>query len=139
MKFFKKKHLIIPNKCNKNFIRQGVQGRFRIFFKEFGILKIFQYKALVFFLKKRLKFVSKIFIRISRSLKNTKKAIGLRMGKGKGSINEYYLPIYRGQLLCEFYFRRRKSSLWRLRFLKIIRKLIILLSLKLHINIGVIR
>jgi len=49
--------------------------------------------------------MSKIFIRVSNSLKATKKPIGIRMGKGKGAIDNYYLPVNKGQIFIEFYFK----------------------------------
>ena len=68
MKYLKKKHLLTKH-SNSSKIDLNKQGVFSIYFKEFGILKFNQFKAINFFLKKRLKFSDKIFFCDSNSLK----------------------------------------------------------------------
>jgi len=138
MKFFKKKHLIIYNNYN-SFINPLIQGKFGIYFLEYGLINYFQYKALVFFLKKRLKFCSKLFIRVSNSLYCTKKPIGVRMGKGKGAIDNLYLPVKKGQLFVEFFFKKNSQLLKNNEFLKKIRKIVFLFSRKLGIKVNLIK
>lgn len=138
MKYFKKTHLVFFNNKN-NYINPLIQGNFGIFFSDFGLINFFQYKALIFFLKKKLKYISKIFIRVSKSLYYTKKSIGVRMGKGKGSIDNFYIPIKRGQIFLEFFFKKKSKLLKNIEFLKKIKKIIILLSKKLGININLIQ
>lgn len=139
MKFFKKKHSVFCNNSKINYILPLVQGSFGVYFLDFGILNYFQYKALIFFLKKRLKFCSKLFIRVSNNLYCTKKPVGVRMGKGKGSLDNFYVPVKKGQLLVEFFFRKKSRLLKNLEFLKKIKKIIYLLSLKLSLNVGLIK
>lgn len=139
MKFFKKKHLIFYNNYKINYILPLIQGSFGVYFLDFGILSFFQYKALIFFLKKRLKFCSKLFIRVSNNLFCTKKPVGVRMGKGKGSIDNFYVPVRKGQMLVEFFFRKKSRLLQNQEFLKKIKKIIYLLSLKLSLRIGLIK
>jgi len=103
MKYLKKKHLLIKHSKSDR-IEINKQGVFSIFFKDFGVLKYNQFKAINFFLKKRLKFCGKIFFRVSNSIKNTKKPIGVRMGKGKGALDDFYLFVYPGKILVEFFF-----------------------------------
>ena len=138
MKFFKKKHLVIFN--NKlNSIKPLIQGNFGIYFSSFGLINFFQYKALIFFLKKKLKYISKIFLRISKNLYCTKKSIGVRMGKGKGALDNFYIPVKKGQIFLEFFFKKKSKLLKNIEFLKKIKKIIILLSKKLCIKINLIQ
>lgn len=138
MKFFKKKHLIIfKNKIN--YIKPLLQGNFGIYFLENGYLNFLQYKALIFFLKKRLKYVSKLFIKVSKNLYCTKKSIGVRMGKGKGSVDSIYIPVKKGNIFIEFFFRKKSKLLKNKEFLKKIKIITLLLSLKIGIKINLIR
>jgi ribosomal protein L16/L10AE len=138
MKFFKKKHLVIFN--NKvDYISSLVQGNFGIYFLDFGLINFFQYKALIFFLKKKLKYISKIFIRISKNLYCTKKSIGVRMGKGKGALDNFYIPVKKGQIFLEFFFKKKSKLIKNIEFLKKIKKIIILLSKKLCIKINLVQ
>lgn len=139
MKYLKKKHLLIKHSKSDK-IELNKQGVFSIFFKEFGILKYNQYKALNFFLKKRLKFCGKLFFRVSNSVKNTKKPIGVRMGKGKGALDDFYFFVYPGKILVEFFF----SDFFILKtsqdidFFSKIRHVVHLLNKKLHLNVGLL-
>lgn len=139
MKYLKKKHLLIKHSKSDK-IELNKQGVFSIFFKEFGILKYNQYKALNFFLKKRLKFCGKLFFRVSNSVKNTKKPIGIRMGKGKGALDDFYFFVYPGKILVEFFF----SDFFILKtsqdidFFSKIRHVVHLLNKKLHLNVGLL-
>jgi ribosomal protein L16/L10AE len=138
MKFFKKKHLVIFN--NKiNYIYPLIQGNFGIYFSNFGLINFFQYKALIFFLKKKLKYISKIFIRVSKNLYCTKKSIGVRMGKGKGALDNFYIPVKKGQIFLEFFFKKKSKLLKNIEFLKKIKRIVILLSKKLCIKINLIQ
>ena len=137
MKFYKKKHLLINYKQYRNNIEKVIQGQFAIYFIKGGIFNIQEYKALIFFLKKKLKFFSKLFIRITPTIKNTKKSIGVRMGKGKGPINEYYINISKGQIFLEFGFKDQLAKLNnfdRLRILRYLNKIVFLSSLKTSIK-----
>lgn len=135
---FKKKHLVFKN-SKKSFIRPIIQGYFGVYFLESGSLEFIQYKALLFFLKKRLKFCSKVFLRISNSLKRTSKSIGVRMGKGKGSIDNYYIPVEKGQVFVEFCFNNDYDLLKNTDFLKRIKNIIFLFSKKLNIKMSLIK
>lgn len=103
MKLFRKTHLYVKNKKIQK-IDFLLQSAFGIYAKEGGIFYDYQFKALTFFLKKKLKNYSKIFIRISMNKFITKKPIGIRMGKGKGATDKKYLYLNKGQLLYEFKF-----------------------------------
>lgn len=119
-----------------------MQGQFAIYFNKGGILNIDEYRALIFFLKKNIKFFSKLFIRIIPNIQNTKKSIGVRMGKGKGPINEYYINISRGQILLEFGFKDKLLNLNNLEKRKLVRrlkKIIFLSSLKTKIKFSLIK
>lgn len=148
MKLFKgnrvKRHLIVNFKKNKQNIDIVYQGKFCIFFKKGGILNIKEYKALIFFLKKKLKFFSKLFIRVLPNCINTKKSIGLRMGKGKGPLNEEYINVSKGQVFIEFGFNNKLNVLNNIELKRIInyfKKIVYVASfktnskLKLLINI----
>jgi ribosomal protein L16/L10AE len=142
MKFFKKKHLLINYKLNNQSINKIRQGQFAIFFNKGGILFIDEYRALLFFLKKNIKFFSKLFIRVIPNIQNTKKSIGVRMGKGKGPLNEYYMNISRGQIFLEFGFRDKLLNLNILEKQKLVRrlrKIIFLSSLKTKIKFSLIK
>ena len=139
MKYLKKKHLLVKHSKSDK-IENNKQGVFSIFFKEFGILKYNQYKAINFFLKKKLKFCGKIFFRVSNSVKNTKKPIGVRMGKGKCALDDFYFFVYPGKILVEFFFNDffiLKTS-QDFDFFSKIRHIVYLLNKKLHINVGLL-
>lgn len=139
MKFLKKKHLLIKH-SNSNKVEKNKQGVFSIFFKDFGILTFNQFKAINFFLKKRLKFCGKIFFRVSNSIKNTKKPIGVRMGKGKGALDDFYFFVYPGKILVEFFFDNffiLKTS-QDIDFFSKIRQIVYLLNKKLHLKVGLL-
>jgi hypothetical protein len=141
MKFFKKKHLLVNYKLKNRFINKIMQGQFAIFFYKGGILCIDEYRALIFFLKKNIKFFSKLFIRVIPNIKNTKKSIGVRMGKGKGPLNEYYINVSRGQIFLEFGFSEKLFKLNNLEKQKLLRRLkqiTFLSSLKTKIKFGLI-
>jgi ribosomal protein L16/L10AE len=104
MRYFKKKHLIINIK-KQNFINKINIGNYCVCFQENGILNSLQFKALTFFLKKKLKFYSKLYLRINLLFKMTKKSIGVRMGKGKGALDLSYIFIQKGQVFFEFGFK----------------------------------
>lgn len=139
MKFLKKKHLLIKH-SNSNKVEKNKQGVFSIFFKDFGILTFNQFKAINFFLKKRLKFCGKIFFRVSNSIKNTKKPIGVRMGKGKGALDDFYFFVYPGKILVEFFFDNffiLKTS-QDIDFFSKIRQIVYLLNKKLRLKVGLL-
>jgi ribosomal protein L16/L10AE len=139
MKYLKKKHLLTKHSKSDK-IEINKQGVFSIFFKDFGILKFNQYKAINFFLKKRLKFCGKIFFRVSNSIKNTKKPIGVRMGKGKGALDDFYMFVYPGKILVEFFFDDSfvlKTS-QDIDFFSKIRQISYLLNKKLNIRVGLL-
>jgi len=101
---FIKKHLILNYKNNSNKIDKVIQGLFAVYFNEGGLLINREIKAILFFFKKRFKFISKLFIRLQQNYKNTAKAIGVRMGKGKGSLTDKYTIVSKGQIFIEFCF-----------------------------------
>jgi len=139
MKYLKKKHLLVKHSKSDK-IENNKQGVFSIFFKEFGILKYNQYKAINFFFKKKLKFCGKIFFFVFNFVKNTKKPIGVRMGKGKGSLDDFYFFVYPGKILAEFFFNDffiLKTS-QDFDFFSKIRHIVYLLNKKLHLNIGLL-
>ena len=103
IKKYIKKHLVL-NVINQNEISRIIRGQFAIYFINGGRLNYNVFKSLIFFFKKKFKFFSKLFIRIYPTIKNTCKSIGIRMGKGKGGLNEYYLNISKGQIFIEFGF-----------------------------------
>jgi len=138
MIYFRKKHLVIK-KTKQQFINPLIQGYFGIYFLESGSIEFIQYKALLFFLKKRLKFCSKIFLRVSNSLKRTSKSIGVRMGKGKGSLDNFYIPVECGQVFIEFFFNNNLDLLQNTDFLNKIKKIILLFSKKINLRMSLIK
>ena len=137
-KFFK--HHKIYRKNNFFLIDDIIQGDFCLYFTQNFLLSFKQYKALLFFCRKKLKFYSKLFIRLLPKLKNTSKAIGIRMGKGKGSLNEVYFPVKAGQIFFEFGFKKGNNSVIKnkydyIKLLQKIRELAILVSFKLSIDL----
>lgn len=137
-KFFKDHKIFKTNK--NNLIDNIIQGDFCFYFTKNFILSFKQYKSLLFFCRKKLKFYSKLFIRVLPKLKNTSKAIGIRMGKGKGSVNEVYFPIQAGQIFFEFGFNKNNKAVIKTdydykKLLKKIRELARLVSFKLSVNL----
>lgn len=140
MKYLKKKHLLV-NHSNSKKIQNNTQGMFSIYFKDFGVLPFNQYKAINFFLKKRLKFCSKLFFRVTNSVKSTKKPIGVRMGKGKGSLDDFYFFVYPGKILVEFFFSNSftlKTS-QDIDFFSKVRQIVFLLNKKLDLKVGLLQ
>ena len=140
-KFFKD-HKVIRTK-KKHIIDNIIQGRFCFYFTTKTIMSFNQYKALIFFCRKKLKFYSKLFIRLIPKLKNTSKAIGIRMGKGKGSLDEIYFPVNEGQIFFEFGFKKGDNLVIQndydyIKLLKKVRELVKLASFKLSINLNYI-
>lgn len=138
-KHFVKNHKIFRT-SNNQLIGNIIQGSFCFYFNTNTILSFNQYKALVFFCRKKLKFYSKLFIRLTPKLKNTSKAIGIRMGKGKGSLNEVYFPVKEGQIFFEFGFKKGNNSIIQneydyIKLLKKVRELAKLASHKLSIDL----
>jgi len=85
-------------------------------------------------------FVVKFFFRVSNSLKNTKKPIGVRMGKGKGALDDYYIFVYPGKILVEFFFDKFFSlkTSQDFDFFSKIRQIVFLLNKKLHLRVGLL-
>ena len=107
-----KKHLLINYKNkNNNIIGDVMQGQFALYFVENGLINNLEFKSLIFFLRKRLKFIGKLFVRFYPQFQNTKKPIGVRMGKGKGSLNDYYIYVEKGQIFLEFGFYKKLLTL----------------------------
>lgn len=137
-KFFKN-HKIFRTKKNI-LLKNIIQGDFCFYFTKNFLLSFKQYKALLFFCRKKLKFYSKLFIRLLPKLKNTSKAIGIRMGKGKGGLDEIYFPVKTGQIFFEFGFKKGNLSVIKneydyIKLLKKIRELSKLVSFKLSIDL----
>ena len=61
------------------------------------------------------------------------------MGKGKGALDNYYIPVKKGQIFIEFFFRKKSKLLKNDEFLKKIKKIVFLLSKKLGIKINLIQ
>lgn len=61
------------------------------------------------------------------------------MGKGKGALDNFYIPVKKGQIFLEFFFKKKSKLLKNIEFLKKIKKIIILLSKKLCIKINLIQ
>lgn len=135
MLYFKKKHLVYKSIRRSFVFRAASGGRFILYFLNSGCVTTQQYKAVVFFLKKRFKFLSKLFIRVSKSLKNTKKPIGVRMGKGKGALDEFYIPVLKGQVFIEFFFCF-SSEIIMPPLLRKIRRFVFLANLKMRVKIA---
>lgn len=140
MKYLKKKHLLVVH-SKSNQIQINTQGMFSIYFKNYGILPFKQYKAITFFLKKKLKFCGKLFFRVTNSVKSTKKPIGVRMGKGKGALDDFYFLVYPGKILVEFFF----TDIFTLKtsqdidFFSKIRQIVFLLNKKLQLKVGLLQ
>ena len=140
-KIFVKKHLILNYSNKQKNIEKIYNGQFAIYFLEGGILYNNEFKALLFFLKKRLKFFTKLFVRLNSSFKNTSKPIGVRMGKGKGALNEYYYNVSRGQIFLEFGFSNKLFIINdndRKKLLEYIKGIVKLASLKSNIKFKLV-
>lgn len=145
MLFFKKKHLNYYTR-NVGYIDALRYGTFGVCFQKTGRLNFLQYKALLFFLKKRLRFYSKLYLRINLTLKMTKKPIGVRMGKGKGALDLAYVAVKKGQVFFEFGFKpagvdilssqNQLMPIQKLRYFnKRVKRIIQLASLKLALKL----
>lgn len=136
MKLYRKTHLYVKH-LESSIIAQRIQGCFGLYAHTAGILYDYQLKAIVFFLKKRLKGYSKVFVRISLNKYTTKRPTGIRMGKGKGSIDRKYYFLKKGQLLFEFHFSKvKEQSVEKLNFL---RHLLFCINQKMPIVIRLVK
>lgn len=133
MKSFNKKHLLI-NYNNFQTITPLLQGAIGVFAVTGGWLAELQYKAMLFFFRKKLKIYSKIFCRVSLCVYNTKKSIGIRMGKGKGSSHQLYKNIIPGQMLFEIKFGKSKEL--SNEKIKWVQKIVFLLNQKSPIKLN---
>jgi ribosomal protein L16/L10AE len=61
------------------------------------------------------------------------------MGKGKGPIDNLYIPVKKGQIFLEFFFKKKSRLLKNDDFVRKIKKIIFLLSNKIGINISLVR
>lgn len=136
MKLQKKQHLILRH-INRQYIKKIFFGRFAVYFLSTGSINYLQYKAMIFFLKKKLKIFTKIFIRLTKSIQNTKKPIGVRMGKGKGSLDDFYFPVEKGQIFIEIYFNFSTYILDKL-LVKKLKAILYYINKKLNMKIGVL-
>lgn len=109
MKLFRKTHLYISS-VKTPIVDVHKQGYFGVYAQTEGMFYDYQLKAINFFLKKRLKGYSKLFVRISLNKFTTKRPTGIRMGKGKGATDIKYYYIKKGQLLYEFHFTTLKEQ-----------------------------
>ena len=102
---YKKFHKGIFNKANQNniLITNTNKGNIKLIASENGRILSTQLLAIRAAIKKKLKKIAYIKFSIFPRLSLTKKATGIRMGKGKGNINTWYTPIRYGNTICEIY------------------------------------
>jgi large subunit ribosomal protein L16 len=87
------------------------KGNLGIIAMQAGILFPYQLEALKRTLKRMMKKKGKLWFRIFPNHQKTKKSLGVRMGKGKGSVYEYYCMIRPLQLICEFRIGRKTKPI----------------------------
>jgi ribosomal protein L16/L10AE len=140
MKFLKKRHLIIKYKKDRQFIQSIKQGFIGLYFLKNGLLPSVQLAALIFFLKKRLKlYCKKLFLRVQFTSQFTSKPIGVRMGKGKGSLdNIKYSSIFKSQIFLEFFFDTNISLLNYKLLVKKIKLIIFKCNKKMHLKVNIL-
>ena len=97
---FQKKHLIQVTKKNFNSI-ELVYSNIGLKATGSGYLKLKELETIKFDLKKKLKKNITINYRTYANMPYTKKPSGVRMGKGKGEISNWFAPIKTGQIICE--------------------------------------
>ena len=61
------------------------------------------------------------------------------MGKGKGSIDNFYIPVASGQIFIEFFFKNDIDLLQNMDFLKKIKKIVFLFSKKINLKMNLIK
>lgn len=76
-------------------------GRIGLKAKESGIVNLKQLEAAKQIITKKTKKNVKIWVKLFLNLSITKKALGTRMGKGKGKINYWASNIAKGNILLE--------------------------------------
>lgn len=76
-------------------------------------------KALVLFLRKKLKKKGKIFVNLNFNFSKTKKPLELRMGKGKGTFQTNSFVIQPGRVFLEVEFRNVNEKKFYKFFLKV--------------------
>jgi len=98
------------HKINSSYMYLLEQKNFFLYYGLFGLqslsygkLKYKQIEACRRTIRRGLKKQGKIFIRVFTSVAVSKKPIGTRMGKGKGSISYWISIINKGQVIFELY------------------------------------
>jgi len=96
--FFIKKNLININKLKTNKINYGIFGLKSI---ESKLIHSIHFKLLSKFLIKCLKKKGKFWFKVYPFFSKTKKGDGIRMGGGKGKIDDWYFFLTKGQIFLE--------------------------------------
>ena len=85
----------------------------------FFIADLIMIKALVLFLRKKLKKKGKIFVNLNFNFSKTKKPLEMRMGKGKGTFQTNSFVIQPGRVFLEVEFRNISEKKFYRFFLKV--------------------
>eukprot|EP00201_Polytomella_parva_P009777 CAMPEP_0175061638 /NCGR_PEP_ID=MMETSP0052_2-20121109/13697_1 /TAXON_ID=51329 ORGANISM="Polytomella parva, Strain SAG 63-3" /NCGR_SAMPLE_ID=MMETSP0052_2 /ASSEMBLY_ACC=CAM_ASM_000194 /LENGTH=115 /DNA_ID=CAMNT_0016327517 /DNA_START=415 /DNA_END=762 /DNA_ORIENTATION=+ len=86
----------MPNSTQLRFGLYGIRSL------EAATLKETTLEAVRRTIRRKIKKSGRLWIMIRATIPKTKKPLGIRMGKGKGSIDHYVTPIRPGQILYEF-------------------------------------
>nr|8A22_Ak Chain Ak, uL16m [Polytomella magna]8APN_Ak Chain Ak, uL16m [Polytomella magna]8APO_Ak Chain Ak, uL16m [Polytomella magna] len=90
------KKVVMPNSTQLQFGLYGIRSM------ESARLKDNTLEAIRRTIRRKIKKTGRLWIMIRATVPMTKKPLGIRMGKGKGSIDHYVTPIRPGQILYEF-------------------------------------
>jgi len=111
----KKKNLLhrisYPNSkidYNLNFIKRRVPKTILMQVKKSGYVYDFQLVAFFKFIQKHKSLKKRLYIRAYPFLPLTKKPLEVRMGKGKGKIENFCKPVFAGVILMEIRFNNKK-------------------------------
>jgi len=100
-KIFKYKDIYKQNKLKKTAIYQGMWGLKAV---QSGIITDKQLETVRKTISRLTKKLCKLWIRVKCNTPITKKSVGVRMGKGVGSISSYICNVKLGTIIFEVFF-----------------------------------
>ena len=110
-------------------IKKQLVNSIKIISNEHGELTTKQLLAIRFLVRKIVKKKGLAFFKVFPQTVVTKKPAGIRMGKGKGSINHWICKVFSGMLICEIFFKSKLKK----RIIHLLRKVQIRLPIKTKI------
>lgn len=97
-------------KYTLNFIKSRIPKTILMQVKKTGYVYDFQLVAFFKFIQKHKNIKKRLYIKAYPFLPLTKKPLEVRMGKGKGKIENFCKPVFAGTILMEIRFNNKKTK-----------------------------